>query len=114
MRFKEDSLQKQVARYLDLIGVTWCHVANERKTSFQAGKRLKDKGVKSGVPDCVIFTPNKIYNGLALELKIKPNKPTKNQLEWLSKLSLINWCTDVAYNFDEAKEIIDNYLINIK
>ena len=44
MKFKEDNLQKAVARYLDLKKVLWCHVANERKSSQQAGKRLKGIG----------------------------------------------------------------------
>lgn len=111
-KFKEDDLQKAVAKYLDFMKITWCHVANERKASFAAGKRLKDKGVKSGVPDCLIFSVNKKFNGLAIELKVKPNKPTKNQLYWLDQLSRNNWRTEVCYDFDEAKKIIDEYLIN--
>ena len=112
MKYKEDTLQKQVAKYLDLIGVCWCHVANERKTSYSAGKRLKDKGVKSGVPDCLIFDTNKTYNGMALELKIKPNKPTNNQINWLFYLTQRGWFTAVAYSFDDAKEYIDDYFNN--
>ena len=110
MRFKEDNLQQQVAKYLDLKKVTWCHVANERKTSFQAGARLKAKGVKSGVPDCLVFTASNDFYGLALELKIKPNNTTPNQKEWLKKLNLIGWRSEVAFSFDEAKLIIDDYL----
>lgn len=109
MKFKEDTLQKQVAKLLDLNGFLWCHVANERKTSFQAGRRLKDKGVKSGVPDCLIFNQKGIYNGLALELKIKPNKPTENQKKWMLELSILGWMCKVAYTFEEAEEIINNY-----
>lgn len=110
MKFKEDDLQKQVAKYLDLKKVLWCHVANERKTSFQAGARLKAKGVKSGVPDCLIFNSNSQFNGLAIELKVKPNKTTENQSKWLQSLRDIGWATFVAYTFDEAKEIIDIHL----
>jgi len=114
MKFKEDTLQKQVAKYLDLTGALWCHVANERKTSFQAGRRLKAKGVKSGVPDCMIFNNNQQYNGLALELKVKPNKPTKNQKEWLRRLSNKGWKCEVVYSFDEALQIIEEYLLSDK
>ena len=125
MRFKEDDLQKQVAKYLDFKKVLWTHVANERKTSIQAGARLKSKGVKSGVPDCMIFTPKGRFKGLALELKTtkdnglkkngEPKKPTKgvlseNQREWLINLTTVGWETKVAYSFNEAKTIIDNYL----
>lgn len=125
MRFLEDNLQKSVAKYLDLKKVLWTHVANERKTSIQQGARLKAKGVKSGVPDCMIFTPKGRFKGLALELKItkdnglkkngQPRKPTKgvlsyNQREWLINLTSVGWETKVAYSFDEAKLLIDNYL----
>jgi hypothetical protein len=114
MQFKEDNLQMQVAKYLDLLGLVWSHVANERRTSPQAGRRLKAKGVKSGVPDCLIFTPSTQYKGLAIELKIYPNKPTANQKKWLKTLELFGWCVKVCYSFDEAKEIIDKYLESIK
>jgi len=110
MKYKEDSLQISVATYLDYLNITWCHVANERKTSLKAGARLKNKGVKSGVPDCVIFEPKGTFNGLALELKIKPNTTTDNQKEWLKRLSENNWRSEVAYSFDEAKIVIDDYL----
>ena len=110
MAFKEDDLQKQVASYLDLRKVLWCHVANERKTSMQEGVRLKAKGVKSGVPDCLIFNNKKNYKGLAIELKIKPNTPTDNQKEWLLELSLLGWLCVVCYSYDEAITCIDEYL----
>jgi hypothetical protein len=111
MKFKEDDLQMAVAKYLDLQGILWCHVANERNTSFVKGARLKKKGVKSGVPDCLIFEPRGLfYSGLAIELKIKPNKVSINQKEWLTSLKNNKWCVGVAYSFDEAKDIIDKYL----
>ena len=110
MRFLEDDLQMAVAKYLDFQGIFWCHVANERNTSFVKGARLKKKGVKSGVPDCLIFEPRGLYAGLAIELKIKPNKVSLNQKEWLTRLNNNKWSAHKAYSFDEAKEIIDNYL----
>lgn len=110
MSYKEDALQMSVANYLDLLNLLWMHPANERKTSIQAGARLKRKGVKSGVPDCLIFVPKGIFSGLAIELKIKPNKTTENQKKWLKSLQNAKWKTCVCYSFDEAKEEIDNYL----
>lgn len=109
MRYKEDDLQMSVAEYLDKISVLWCHVPNERKTSIQAGFRLKKKGVKSGVPDCLIFNPMGNFNGLAIELKIKPNKPSVNQKEWLKKLAVNGWLCEVCYSIDEVIEKVENY-----
>lgn len=109
MKYKEDNLQKSVAKYLDLNKFLWCHVANERKTSMQAGKRLKLKGVKSGVPDVLIFDNNSIYKGLAIELKIKPNYTTENQDKWLEDLSVKGWKTVVCYSFDEVLKVVEEY-----
>ena len=109
MKFKEDNFQKSVCRFLDLNKVLWCHVANERKTSQQQGKRLKLKGVKSGVPDVLIFEPNNKYIGLAIELKIKPNEPTENQLNWLNNLNKKGWYTAICYNFNEFEQEFKKY-----
>jgi len=108
-KFKEDDLQMSVAKYLDFLKLCWCHVANERKTSKIAGARLKKKGVKSGVPDVLIFEPNKEHIGLAIELKIKPNKPTDNQKEWLKNLDIKGWKTIICYTFDEVKTEVNQY-----
>jgi len=109
---KEDNLLLSVASYLRLQypAVLFCHIANERKTSIQQGAKLKRLGVRAGMPDILIFQPNKTYSGLAIELKIKPNRPTKNQLEVLTMLSNNNWNTAVCYSFDEAKNLIDKHL----
>ena len=97
------------ARYLDLMGWLWCHVGNERKTSPRAGARLKKKGVKSGVPDILIFEPKGRYNGIAIELKTGNNKMTSNQLKWLEKLVEKDWYVGVCYSFDEFKGLVDVY-----
>lgn len=110
MRYKEDDLQMAVARYLDVLKLTWCHVANERRTSIQQGVRLKKKGVKSGVPDCLIFEAKKGYRGLAIELKVGKNNPSKNQLEWLDKLNNKGWKTAICYSLDEVINELDKYL----
>ena len=119
MNHREDRLQIAVAKYLDALNIVWCHVANERKTSVMAGKRLKQKGVKSGVPDVLIFEPNKGYNGLAIELKAEVTsndgkktrrpKPTNNQLLWLNILSKKGWKTEICYNFDEVLFVVNAY-----
>jgi len=108
-QYLEDNLQEAVATYLDLAGVLWCHVGNERKTTLRAGGRLKRKGIKSGVPDCLIFHPSGKFNGLAIELKIKPNKPSYNQKEWLKRLVVIGWMCEVCYSLDEVVQVFEEY-----
>lgn len=110
MKFLEDDLQMAVCKYLDSLNLVWTHVANERKTSKIAGARLKRKGVKSGVLDCLIFTPNKNYSGLAIELKVGKNKPTENQIKWMEKLQKCNWKTEVCYSIDEVIKVVSEYV----
>ena len=117
---KEEDLTIAVSSYLKFQypEILFCHIANERKTSALRGGKLKQMGVKSGMPDIMIFYTQIIDNefglkvspGLAIELKIKPNKPTKNQLDTLEHLKKENWHTNVCYSFDEAKEFIDGVL----
>lgn len=116
---KEDSLTIAVANYLRLQypDVLFTHIANERKTSVIHGAKLKRMGVRAGMPDIMIFRSkweqkyHILYLGLAIELKIGKNKPTDLQAETIGKLEKENWEVAVCYSFDEAKKIIDNYLI---
>ena len=112
-RFPEDDLQIQVARYLDLRGWLWNHCANERKTTPQAGARLKLKGVRSGVPDVMIYEYWETLDewtgargfGVAIELKAGKNKPTANQRAWLEALEARGWRVAVCYSLDEVVEV---------
>ena len=107
---KEDDFQKSVARYLDSLGVLWCHVPNESKSKVQYRVKQKAKGLKSGLPDCLIFEPKGIYNGMAIELKVGKNKISEYQKYWLEELSSRAWKCIVAYDLDEAIQEIDKYL----
>jgi len=108
-KYPEDDLQMAAARYLDLIGAKWFHVANERKTTRQAGQRLKKKGVKSGIPDIIILDQKKGFTGLVIELKIKGNYTTENQKKWLKTFKGLNYMAVVAYNMDEVIDVVNNY-----
>jgi hypothetical protein len=126
----EDDLQRAVAQWLDLQGWRWCHVANERKTSARAGRKLKEKGVKAGAPDVLIFAswegaemyadtnvPRFHGFGVAIELKsprikpgtdpryplgVKKTYPRKEQREWLADLEALGWYTKVCRTLNEV------------
>lgn len=79
--------------------------------------RLKAEGVSPGVPDVLVFDAGPMalpsrgqYRGLALEFKIKPNKPTDAQLRWHEQLRARGWSVCVAYSADEAYGALCNYL----
>lgn len=78
-------------------------------------------GVRKGMPDILIFESTKLFNpdtldtkisccGLAIELKVAPNKPSDEQLDVLSRLTDEGWKATVCFSFDEAKKLIDEHL----
>jgi len=115
----ETDFQKTVARTLNLMGVLWTHPANERKTTVKRGKngklyspegsKLKQMGVKKGVPDILIFDKIKEFSGFAIELKAGSNKASEHQLEWLSELEKRGWKTLVTNSLDEVLHCINEY-----
>lgn len=122
----ENDFQITVATHLDLLGVLWNHSAGERKTKMRQDKNggwfspegniLKMKGVKSGVPDVMIYEGDGGYRGLAIELKVGYNKPSEHQESWLEQLRKRQWQTHWSNSLDEVLFIIECYLkeINFK
>lgn len=86
------------------------HIPNEGKRSKATGGRLKAQGLKSGVPDVCLPTAHGGYIGLYIEMKVKPNRPTENQKNWLRALRVAGHLTAVAYDWEEAKNLIEDYL----
>lgn len=113
MRTKEDSLQIAVADYLKLQypNVLWWHTPNGGARNPIEGAKLKKMGVRAGVSDVIMIEKSKEFIGLAIELKIKPNKPTNQQLEFMIALQKKGFKCCICWNFDEAKLAIDNYLL---
>ena len=86
------------------------HIPNEGKRSAAMGARLKAEGLKAGVPDVCLPTAHGGYIGLFIEMKVKPNKPTENQKQWLRDLRKAGHFTAVCYSWEEAKELIEEYI----
>ena len=110
--YSEDRLQQAVARLLDSYNLLWMHCPNELKAKPQYLKKRASMGVKSGVPDCLILTPNNKYKGMAIELKVGYNKPTDNQLKWLDDLKKIGYYTLVSYSLEQVIDIVEAYVKN--
>ena len=116
----EDSFQIAVARYLDVRGLLWTHPANERKTKSYTTKKgitfslegilLSKKGVKKGVPDCLIFEARKGFAGFFIELKCGNNKPTEHQLKFLENAEKRGYKILVSWSLDEVIFEVENYL----
>jgi hypothetical protein len=85
-------------------------VPNGGKRHTVTAMRLRDEGVKAGVPDILLPVARGGYHGLAIEMKHGRNKPTPEQAEWLAALAAEGWQTCVAYGFEEARQAIQDYL----
>lgn len=99
----EDHLQHQVVEWLryQYPKLRYHHSPNEGKRSKFEQFKYKYLGSDSGFPD-LIFP--EIH--LAIELKVKPNKPTAHQLEWLEYFKSIGWTAEVCYSYEEAVALI--------
>jgi len=82
-----------------------------------AGK-LKAEGVKRGVLDIFLpfpavapGVPRHFYNGLFVEMKIKPNKPTDEQNEFMEAMQKSGYQCTVCYSWIEAKDAIIGYVM---
>lgn len=122
---KESDLQEQVATYLK-----FCYPdvlfhsdfgAGVRLTMGQAIRQKKQNGGRRAWPDMVIAEPRNGYHGLYLELKREKTRLKKKNGEWasehiaeqaevLEKLRERGYKAEFAVGFDEAKQILDDYL----
>ncbi len=95
-------------RYIEL-GVMFA-VPNAGKRSIGAARYYLSEGLVSGVPDLILPVAKNGKGGLAIEMKVKPNKVTQEQKWWLSSLQNFGWVTLVCFSADEAIRAICDYL----
>lgn len=105
----EDEFQKSVAIYLNSKGALWFHPPNGGTRNIIEATKLKAMGVKAGVPDCLIFNKRRGYAGLAIELKVKYNKPSELQVAFMERLQGEGWRCLVSNSLDEVCDMIDWY-----
>ena len=77
-----------------------------------AGARLKAEGVVKGYPDIMVFSADRPVPwrvGLALELKVWPNKPSAEQEELHALLESQGWRVAVCYGLGEVEGITREY-----
>lgn len=96
----EDEVQYAVARVLDALGLVWFHAANEalQRGGLVFGGILVGLGVKTGVPDVLIFDspPSRPEaRGVAIELKTLIGSPSPDQRRWLALLDARGWSCSV-------------------
>lgn len=102
--------QRVVCRYLDFLGLKYVHIVNEGLRSVQTGARLKKIGMQRGFPDLQILKPSGKYHGLFIEMKSLKGRPTSEQKQWIVELNSLGYYATVCRGFDEAKQVINDYL----
>jgi hypothetical protein len=112
---KENKFQRSVAQWLNLQypNLLWWHTPNEGKRSKFEQWLAKILGIRAGVSDIIILHPNKQFHGIAMELKVAPNKATSAQLKFLKQAEQAGFYTCIAYNIEEVMQIISSYLRDI-
>lgn len=86
------------------------HSASERKTSPQAGRRLKDLAQRAGFPDLYLPIPAGGYQSLAIELKSKTGRQSINQKHWQEFFAKANVQYFLCRSIEEFQQIVISYL----
>lgn len=108
---KEYQLQKAICKYLDFNNILYCgSMGGQYQVHFSQRIKAKKSGYKKGFPDLFIYEPRGEFHGLAIELKVGYNKPTKEQLYWRNELNNRGYVAEICNGLDESLEVINRYL----
>lgn len=72
--------------------------------------KMKDEGLKPGVPDICLPVARGGFHGLYIEMKFGKNKTTKSQEGWHFKLTEQGYLVMVCYGMQNAKQVVTDYL----
>lgn len=86
-------------------------VPNGGQRNIIVATRLKAEGLRSGVPDLMLPVACGGYHGIFIEMKIEKGKLTESQSDWLGFLNAQNYYATACYGFDEARNVINTYLL---
>ena len=113
-KYEESANQIMLINWFDLqyayISRLLVHVPNGQNTDARIGARFKQLGLRKGFPDLMLLYPTSKACGLFIEMKAEKGKLSAEQKEYLWCLEQQGYKAEVAYSFDEAKEIIESYI----
>jgi hypothetical protein len=85
-------------------------VPNAARRSFGAANYMRAEGLKRGVPDLFLPCARGGYHGLFIEMKVKPNKPSPEQVEYIRELNAQSYHALICWSASEAITNIEKYL----
>lgn len=74
------------------------------------GQRLKDEGVKAGVPDMLLPVARGDYHGFFIELKAPDGSASDLQEEWVENLRAQGYRAEVIHGWTAARDGLIEYL----
>jgi hypothetical protein len=86
-------------------------VPNGANKSMATAMKFKREGLRAGFPDIIFAYPCGGYCGLFIELKRKTKSHTTDEQKWwLTSLALVGYKTALCHGFEEARQVILEYL----
>lgn len=85
-------------------------VPNAAKRNYKTASYMRAEGMRAGVPDVVIPVPRFPFHGLYIEHKIKPNRPSEVQKQWIARLQRLGHLVLISYSATESINILERYL----
>jgi hypothetical protein len=85
-------------------------VPNGTRTTMAIARKIKEEGVKRGVPDTCLPIARGGYHSLYIEMKSPGEYPRPEQREWLSALKDQGHYTACCHSWEEAAALITKYL----
>lgn len=112
MKHEEANIQEAVINYINAQypRLLYCASAGGVRTSIKQAIRMKRTGYVKGFPDIFIYNAKGPYFGLAIEMKTAKGVMSQSQKEWQQKLIDNGYHAVTCKSFDEAKQVIDDYL----
>lgn len=86
-------------------------IPNGGQRNVIVASKLKEEGVRPGVPDLFLATPACGYHGLFIEMKkIKGGRVSEYQKTMIERLKMNGYLVQVCEGWLDAKEVIMYYL----
>lgn len=101
----ETALVRAVLDYLEIRGIwAWRQNSGAFEGEYKGKKRFMRFGIK-GMSDILGVMPDGRF--LAIECKVKPNKPTPDQLEFLGNVKRRGGVACLCWNIDDVMDAIN-------
>lgn|SRR3990167_6686505 len=104
MKLKESNIQKTIIDYLRLKKYLVFKHRNVGIFRKDTGHYIPLPSGELGISDIIACSPQGVFT--AIEVKVKGNKPTENQLNFIAEVKKRNGVGMVAYSLDDVMEFI--------